>query len=51
MMHARFAASVLMRDYLGNGFVDVYAPNKRAEQGRFGAVVAALDHDWRLYNA
>ncbi len=47
----RFAASSLLRDYLGDHVVDTYATIKRSEQDRFGAVVTALDHDWYLHNA
>ncbi len=47
----RFAASRVMRDYLGDAFVDLYAAVKRAERDRFGAVVTSLDHDWYLQNA
>ena len=47
----RFQASAVMRDYLGDAFVDLYATVKRTEQARFNAVVTALDHDWYLQNA
>ena len=47
----RFAASAVMRDYLGDEAVDIYTTIKRTEQDRFGAVVTALDYDWYLHNA
>lgn len=47
----RFAASSVMREYLGDAFVDLYATVKRTEQARFNAVVTSLDHDWYLQNA
>lgn len=47
----RFAASAVMRDYLGDAFVDTYSTIKRSEQARFGAVVMPLDYDWYLHNA
>ena len=46
-----FASSAIMRDYLGDAFVDLFATVKRTEQARFGAVVTALDYDWYLQNA
>lgn len=46
-----FAASAVMRDYLGDAFVDLYATVKRTELDRFGAVVTSLDYDWYLQNA
>lgn len=47
----RFATSAVMRDYLGDLFVDTYATIKRTEQDRFNAVVTTLDYDWYLHNA
>jgi len=47
----RFQASSVMREYLGEAFVDLYATVKRTEQARFNAVVTSLDHDWYLQNA
>lgn len=47
----RFQKSALMRDYLGAGFVDLFATVKRTEQGRFNQTVTALDYDWYLHNA
>ncbi len=46
-----FAASKLMRDYLGERFVDMFTSVKRTEQDRFFEVVTALDYDWYLQNA
>jgi glutamine synthetase len=47
----RFAASAVMRDYLGDAFVDLFVAVKRTEQERFNAQVTALDYDWYLQNA
>jgi glutamine synthetase len=47
----RFQKSAVMRDYLGEAFVDLFATVKRTEQARFNAVVTALDYDWYLHNA
>jgi glutamine synthetase len=47
----RFAASPVMRDYLGDQFVDLYATVKRTEYRRYNAVVPTLDYDWYLQNA
>lgn len=47
----RFAASAMMRDYLGDAFVDLFVAVKRTEQERFNAQVTALDYDWYLQNA
>jgi glutamine synthetase len=52
-----FAATDLMdgsdvlRDYLGDRFVDMYVAVKRTEQRRFFEVVTSLDFDWYLRNA
>ncbi len=46
-----FANSAIMRDYLGDAFVNLFTAVKRTEQARFGAVVTALDYDWYLQNA
>lgn len=46
-----FERSALMRDYLGDQFVDMFAKVKRIEQDRFEAVVSPLDYDWYLKNA
>lgn len=47
----RFARSDVMRDYLGDAFVDLFVAVKRTEQERFSAVVTSLDHEWYLQNA
>lgn len=44
-------ASPIMRDYLGDTFVDMYCAVKRTEQDRFYSEVTALDYDWYLRNA
>ena len=46
-----FEASAVMRDYLGDRFVDMFCIVKRTEQDRFFAVVSPLDYDWGLKNA
>jgi glutamine synthetase len=46
-----FDASSVLRDYLGERFVDMYVSVKRTEQARFNEVVTALDIDWYLRNA
>jgi len=46
-----FAASQVMRDYLGEEFVRQYTIVKRTEQDRFFAEVPNLDYDWYLANA
>ena len=46
-----FAASSVMRDYLGARFVEMFTSVKRTEQDRFFEVVTALDYDWYLKNA
>ena len=46
-----FAASDVLKDYLGERFVDMFAAVKRAEQDRFNEVVSPLDYDWYLKNA
>jgi glutamine synthetase len=43
--------SAVLRDYLGNRFVDMYVAVKKTEQNRFFEVVSPLDHDWYLNNA
>jgi glutamine synthetase len=47
----RFDRSAILRDYLGDAFVDLYVAVKRTELARFNAVVTSLDHDWYLANA
>jgi glutamine synthetase len=46
-----FDRSAVMRDYLGERFVDMFSSVKRTEQDRFFAEVTALDYDWYLKNA
>ncbi|TCS12147.1 glutamine synthetase family protein [Caulobacter sp. BK020] len=46
-----FEASDVLRDYLGERFVEMFASVKRTEQARFAEVVTALDYDWYLRNA
>jgi len=48
---AAFEASAVMRDYLGERFVGMFATVKRTEQDRFFEVVTAADYDWYLKNA
>jgi glutamine synthetase len=43
--------SAILRDYLGDRFVTMYATVKRVEQDRFNALVPAADYDWCLKNA
>lgn len=47
----RFDRSEVLREYLGDRFVDMYACVKRTEQGRFFEQVSSLDYDWYLQNA
>lgn len=46
-----FDRSTVLRDYLGDRFVDMFCSVKRTEQARFFEVVTALDFDWYLRNA
>lgn len=46
-----FEGSAVMRDYLGDRFVTMFAKVKRTEQDRFFEVVSPLDYDWYLKNA
>jgi glutamine synthetase len=46
-----FAASPILREYLGDRFVDMFTSVKRTEQARFFEVVTSLDFDWYLRNA
>ncbi|KQZ18882.1 glutamine synthetase family protein [Caulobacter sp. Root1472] len=46
-----FEASDVLRDYLGDRFVEMFVSVKRTEQARFAEVVTALDYDWYLRNA
>ena len=43
--------SAVLRDYLGERFVDMFCKVKRIEQDRFFEVVSPLDYDWYLKNA
>jgi glutamine synthetase len=47
----RFAGSILMKEYLGPRFVDVYSAVKRSEQDRYSAEVPQLDYAWYLRTA
>lgn len=44
----RFAESDLLKDYLGERFVRMYAAVKRTEQERFNSVIPDIDYDWYL---
>jgi len=46
-----FEKSAVLRDYLGDRFVDMFVSVKRTEQARFFEVVTELDFDWYLRNA
>jgi glutamine synthetase len=46
-----FDCSDVLRDYLGDRFVDMYVSVKRTEQARFFEVISQLDYDWYLSNA
>ena len=46
-----FANSEVLKDYLGERFVRMFATVKKTEQARFFDVVTALDYDWYLANA
>lgn len=46
-----FEASDVLRDYLGERFVEMFVSVKRTEQARFAEVVTQLDYDWYLRNA
>ena len=43
--------SKVLRDYLGERFVDMYVKVKRTEQARFYEEITELDYDWYLRNA
>ena len=43
--------AAVLRDYLGDRFVDMFCSVKRTEQARFFEVVTELDFDWYLRNA
>lgn len=46
-----FERSEVLRDYLGERFVEMFVSVKRTEQARFFEVVGQLDYDWYLRNA
>jgi glutamine synthetase len=46
-----FEASEVLRDYLGDRVVTMFAKVKRTEQDRFFEVVSPLDYDWYLKNS
>ena len=46
-----FDKSEVLRDYLGDRFVDMFVSVKKTEQARFFEVVTSLDYDWYLCNA
>ncbi|MFT3996691.1 MAG: glutamine synthetase family protein [Asticcacaulis sp.] len=43
--------SQVLRDYLGERFVDMYVKVKKTEQARFFEEITELDYDWYLRNA
>ena len=45
----RFAGSAVMKDYLGERFVEVYAAVKRTEYTRYFGEVTAQDYAWYLH--
>ena len=47
----RFHASTLMREYLGERFVDMFTIVKRVEQDNYFAAVPTIDYEWYLRNA
>ena len=47
----RFHGSKLMREYLGDRFVDMFTIVKRVEQDRYFGHVPSIDYDWYLRNA
>ena len=47
----RFDRSAIMRDYLGDEFVNLFVAVKRTEYSRFNGVVTSLDHHWYLQGA
>ena len=44
----RFAESEVLKDYLGERFVRMFATVKRVEQERFQSVIPDIDYDWYL---
>ena len=47
----RFDRSAIMREYLGEEFVDLFVTVKRTEHSQFNAVVTSLDYHWYLQGA
>ncbi|BBF80627.1 glutamine synthetase family protein [Asticcacaulis excentricus] len=43
--------SQVLRDYLGERFIDMYVKVKKTEQARFFEEITELDYDWYLRNA
>ncbi len=46
-----FEASTVLKDYLGERFVRMYASVKRTEQDRYFGQVPPIDYEWYLRNA
>ena len=46
-----FEQSVVLKDYLGERFVEMFTVVKRTEQARFQDVITDADFDWYLRNA
>jgi glutamine synthetase len=44
----RFADSAILKDYLGERFVRMYATVKRVEQDRYQSAIPTVDYDWYL---
>jgi glutamine synthetase len=44
----KFADSAVLKDYLGERFVRMYATVKRVEQDRFQSAIPDIDYDWYL---
>ena len=44
----RFRNSAIMRDYLGDRYVDLYAETKMLEFEKFQSVISSLEYDWYL---
>ncbi|MEZ5955662.1 MAG: glutamine synthetase family protein [Hyphomonadaceae bacterium] len=44
----RFAESAVLKDYLSERFVRMYATVKRVEQDRFQSMIPDIDYDWYL---
>lgn len=47
----QFERSTVLRDYLGDRFVDMFTKVKQTEQNRFFEQVTRLDYDWYLRTA